>query len=408
MAAGAGGAVMQLALPGRPHLTYCTNIHAGETWPEIAASLERHLPTIKERVSPDAPMGLGLRLSAVAAQELADPSAREQLKHFLAAGDFYVFTVNAFPYGSFHGRRVKEQVYAPDWRSPERVAYTNLVADVLADVAPAGFETSISTVPGAFRASVAGRNDIDAIANGLVRAAAYLFHLATTQGRTIILALEPEPACFLETTEEAVHFFEEHLFSLPARQLFHSLTAVGGERAEGALRRHLGLCFDACHAAVEFEDVRASLEKVREAGIRVAKIQLSSAIKVPVIGPESESRLAAFDDGVYLHQTVETRDGRLTRHTDLPDALAALRRGEAGGEWRVHCHVPVFLEGFGALRSTQDTLRDVLRLCRERDVSPHLEVETYTWNVLPTELRNGDIATNIARELAWVRSELGV
>lgn len=398
---------MQLALPGRPHLTYCTNIHAGETWPEIAAALERHLPPIKQQVSPGAPMGIGLRLSAIAAQELAVPSARDRLKRFLAASDFYVFTVNAFPYGSFHGRRVKEQVYAPDWRTPERLAYTNLVAHVLADVAPAGLEPSISTVPGAFRANVQGPDDIAAIANNLVRAAAYLFRLATTEGRTIVLALEPEPACFLETTDEAVRFFEEHLFSLQARQLFHTLTAVAGERAEAALRRHLGLCFDACHAAVEFEDVRTSLVRARTAGIRVGKIQLSAAIRIAEVSPNLEAELMAFDDGVYLHQTVQEREGVVTRHTDLPDALAALNGGVAGGEWRVHCHVPIFLERFGSLQSTQDSLRDVLALCRKQDITPHLEVETYTWDVLPPSLRTGDLDSYIARELKWVRSELG-
>jgi hypothetical protein len=407
MASGVGEQVMQLALPGRPHLTYCTNIHAGESWPEIAASLERYLPEIKARVSPDAPMGIGLRLSAIAARELASRPAREYLKRFLSEGAFYVMTVNAFPYGSFHGRRVKENVYRPDWREPERLAYTILVANILADIAPSGQMASISTVPGAFRVDVKAPGDVRIMAEAMVRAAAHLFRVAAAHGRTIVLALEPEPACFLETTEEALQFFEEHLFSLPARQLFHELTGASGLRAAAALRQHLGLCFDACHAAVEFEDVRGSLERAREAGIRVAKIQLSSAIRVPAIGPECEPQLTAFDDGVYLHQTVETRGGRLTRHTDLPEALAALRRGEAGGEWRVHCHVPIFLESFGPLRSTQDSLREVLGLCRERDVSPHLEVETYTWGVLPAELRNGDIATNIARELHWVRTELG-
>lgn len=398
---------MQLALPGGPHLTYCTNIHAGESWTDVAASLERYLPGIKARVSPDAPMGIGLRLSAAAAHELRDPLARERLKRFLAAGGFYVFTVNAFPYGQFHATRVKEAVYEPDWRTPERLAYTCLVADILADIAPAGRMASISTVPGAFKAGVSGPADVRSMAQAMVRAAAHLFKLAGVHGRTIVLALEPEPACFLETTAEAVQFFEEHLFSLAARQLFHDLTGISGIRAAAALRQHLGLCFDTCHAAVQFEDVRASLDRARDTGIRVAKIQLSSAIKVPTIGRESERQLAAFDDGIYLHQTVETREGRQTRHTDLPEALAALRRGEAGGEWRVHCHVPIFLEGFGPLRSTQDTLRKVLELCREQDVSPHLEVETYTWDVLPDNLRNGDIASDIARELEWVRSELG-
>lgn len=396
---------MQLALPGQPHLTYCTNIHAGESWSEIKEKLAEHLPAIKARVSPTGAMGLGLRLSALAASELSEPAVLAEFKRFLADHNIYVVTVNAFPYGVFHNARVKEKVYEPDWRAPERLAFTSLVADVLAELAPVGLETSISTVPGAFRSAVAPA-DIAVMTEAFVRAAAHLHDLVTTRGRTIVLALEPEPACFLETTDDAVRFFEQHLFSMPARTLFMSLTGTSALLAEAALRRHLGLCMDVCHAAVAFEDMAESVARVRAAGIRIAKVQLSSAIKIPDVAAGDESELIAFDDGIYLHQTVERRDGKLNRHVDLPDALAALRRGEAGGEWRVHCHVPIFLESFGPLGSTQDTLRDLLSLCREGAVSPHLEVETYTWNVLPSALREVDVANAIARELEWVRAEL--
>ncbi len=397
---------MQLSLPGEPHLTYCTNIHAGETWPEIEMALGRFLPSIKSRISPDKPMGIGLRLSAIAARELSEPDALSRLKSFLADGGFYVFTINAFPYGPFHGQRVKEQVYAPDWRTPERLAFTTCVADVLAELLPVGLEGSISTVPGAFKAHVRTPSDVTVMVEALVRCAAYLHELAVVKGRSVVLALEPEPACFLETTDEAIHFFEEHLFSPAARSLFASLTGIGGPSAETMLRRHLGLCFDACHSAVAFEDARSALDAVARAGIRIPKLQLSAALQLDRIDLELIEPLLTFDDGVYLHQTVEERDGLITRHTDLPDAIAALRRGEAGGAWRVHCHVPVFLDRFGAFQSTQSSLREVLALCREREIAPHLEVETYTWDVLPPGMRNGNVGDDIVRELQWVRSEL--
>jgi sugar phosphate isomerase/epimerase len=398
---------MQLSLPGRPHLTYCTNIHSGESWPEIERALHRFLPSIKQRISPDRPMGVGLRLSARAAFELQASDALSRLKEFLAAGGFYIFTVNAFPYGTFHGQPVKEQVYAPDWREPERLAFTICVADLLAEILPVGLEGSISTVPGAFRANVTGRRDIDVIVEALVRCAAHLQGIATERGRTIALAIEPEPACFIETTAEAIAFFEEHLFSAASRTLFAQLTGATAASAEAGLRRHLGLCFDVCHSAVEFEDTRATLDAVRAAGIKIPKLQLSSALSIACTGPEIASVLSGFDDGVYLHQTVERRDGAITRYTDLPEALAALRRDGGGGEWRVHCHVPVFQERFENLRSTQGNLREALALCREREVSAHLEVETYTWNVLPADTRNGDLGDDIVRELQWVRTELG-
>ncbi len=398
---------MQLALPGGPHLTYCTNIHAGETWAEIEAALGRFLPDIKWRVAPDRPMGIGLRLSAIAAEDLARPANLQALQRFLDAHDLYVFTINAFPYGPFHGQRVKEHVYEPDWRSPERLVFTNRVADILVRLAPEGVESSISTVPGAFKAHVTGPEDVVRIRDAMIRCAAHLYEVQQTTGRAIVLALEPEPACFLETTREAIAFFEEHLFSASAVALLGSLMGAAPAAAEAALRRHLGLCFDVCHSAVAFEDPAATLAAIERAGIRIAKLQLSAALQIRCTGPEIEAILAPFDDGIYLHQTVEARDGRITRHTDLADAFSALRRGESGGEWRVHCHVPVFLDRFEALQSTQPTLREVLEICRGREISKHFEVETYTWSVLPPALRHSDLGGDIVRELKWVRAELG-
>lgn len=398
---------MQLEIPGRPHLGYCTNIHAGETWAEIDAALRAHLPKVKSRLCPDRPMGVGLRLSSIASEALAQPREVAALKAFLAEGGFYVFTVNAFPYGPFHGQRVKENVYLPDWRTPERLAFTTRVADILVQLTPPGAASSISTVPGGFKSHIATADDISQVADGLVRCAAHLHDIARKHDRVISLAIEPEPACFLETTEEAIAFFGEHLFSKAARDQFAAMVGVTDAAAERALRTHLGLCLDVCHSAVEFEHVRPTLDAIAQAGIGIAKLQLSAALRVPTIDGPTAARLQDFDDGVYLHQAVQQDAGRITRFTDLPEALAAYARGEAGGEWRVHCHVPVFLERFDVLSSTQDTLREMLAVCRERLVSPHLEVETYTWSVLPPELRSELLTDDIVRELNWVAAELG-
>ncbi len=398
---------MQLDLPGRPHLTYCSNIHAGETWDEIDRSLRHYILRVKAEVSPDAPMGIGLRLSAIAAHELSGPGARARFKHFLTTHDCYVFTINAFPYGNFHGERVKERVYEPDWRSQERLRFTNQVADILDDIAPPGLGASISTVPGAFRANVTTPADIAAITEGFVRAAAHLATIRQRNGRMLALAIEPEPACFLETTAEAVRFFEDHLYAAPARALFSQLTGRALAAAEADLRQHITLCFDVCHSAVAFEETQAALDTVRSAGIGIGKLQLSSALRATGEAASFERLLGRFDDRVYLHQTVQRQDGLLTRYTDLPDAFASAQRGDGGAEWRVHCHVPVFLEHYETLGSTQKNLREALSLCRAREVSPHLEVETYTWAVLPSGARNGDLGDDIVRELLWVRSELG-
>ena len=398
---------MQLALPGSPHLTYCTNIHAGERWSDIEDALSTYLPKVKRLVSPTRPMGIGLRLSGAAAADLGEPRALASLIDLLKRADLYVFTINAFPYGSFHGTRVKEKVYEPDWRHEGRLHFTNHVANIMAKLLPEGLEGSISTVPGAYKTSVAGEADITRMANAMVRHAAHLHDLARATGKQIVLALEPEPCCFLETTEEAIAFFEDHLFSEEAVENFRRLAHTSAAEARQALRRHLGVCLDVCHAAVEFEDPVDSVERLDGAGIRVAKIQLSSALMLPNVGADTAELLLPFDDGVYLHQTIESRDGTLTRYADLPDALAALHSGNAGGEWRVHCHVPLFQSSYGALQSTQQPLAELLATCRTRALAPHLEVETYTWGVLPGPMRDSDVGSDIARELTWVRSQLG-
>jgi len=394
-------------LPGDVHLTYCTNIHAGESWDEVRASLESHLPPIKAAVSPDAPLGLGLRLSAVAAQALGKPAAFEALRAFLADHDLYVFTINAFPYGPFHGRRVKEDVYQPDWLTAERLTYTDQTAEILARLLPAGMTGSVSTVPGTFKAVAAQRPDAPrAMADRIARHVAHLVALERRTGREIVLALEPEPCCFLETIDETVDFFRDHLHAEASAAIVAQSAGLSAAQARAALQRHVGICYDICHGAVEFEDPADAFARFAAADIRIAKLQLSSALRLPAVGADTERTLAAFDDGVYLHQVVERRNGAITRYVDLAPAFAALRAGQAGGEWRVHCHVPVFLEVAGSFHSTQPTLKAALACTRAGFVSPHLEVETYTWDVLPPELRQESRADAIAREMRWVLQEL--
>jgi sugar phosphate isomerase/epimerase len=387
-------------------LTYCTNIHAGETWPEILESIRQHVPHIKSRVSPHRPMGLGLRLSAVAATELCRSDKLDSFRAFLAERELYVFTINAFPYGPFHGTRVKEDVYQPDWLQPERLAFTDCVAEILSSVLPVSQVGSISTVPGTFKPIGRGPSAPEKIAENLARHAATLVRLNRETDREIVLALEPEPCCFLETVEETIAFFTQHVFGAHAASVLSRYSGLDAEAARKALRRHVGVCYDVCHGAVEYETPAEAFAALQQAGIRIGKLQLSSALRVPEVGPDTQSALSAFDDGVYLHQVIQRHNGAIARYVDLGPAFAALRCGEAGGEWRVHCHVPVFLEKAGTFYSTQQTLKQALASVRAQAISPHLEVETYTWDVLPPELREGNRADAIARELVWVLGEL--
>jgi sugar phosphate isomerase/epimerase len=400
------------ASPSTVHLSYCTNIHPGESWPEVRANLERYLVPVRERVAPGRRFGVGLRLSAESARSLAEPEALEELRGFLRAHDLYVFTINGFPYGPFHGRPVKEQVYLPDWLDPERLAYTDQLADVLAALLPEGVEGTISTVPGAFAPRVHGDDDQARMAQALLDHVVHLVRLRETTGRRVALALEPEPCCFLETIAEAVRFFERHLFSAAAVARVADAAALSPVAAATAIRQHLGVCLDACHMAVEFEDPEQVLEALRSAGIRVPKVQVTAGLRVVVREGDDATldALGAFADDVYLHQVVERgEDGSLTRYLDLPQALAAARarRGQGTREWRVHFHVPVFRERYGAFEGTQGYVAELLRLVRERAASDHFEVETYTWDVLPEEFRREGIVAGITREIEWAGTCLG-
>jgi sugar phosphate isomerase/epimerase len=385
------------------HLTYCTNIHAGEPLDEVMASLARHLPDIRARVAGERPLGVGLRLGHAAASRLREPGAMAELKRFLAAGGYYVFTINGFPYGAFHGRAVKEDAYKPDWSDPLRLAYTDHLADILSELLPVGQDGSVSTVPCTFKPWAEGR--VEAITEHLIRHVAHLAGIAARTGQTIALALEPEPCCYLETIEETVAFFKERLFERKGVARLAALTGLAGADAEAAMRRHIGVCYDVCHAAVEFEDPKASIERLRADGILIAKLQLSSALKVAAFDRESARHLAAFAEPVYLHQVVQKSNGTLRRFVDLPQALAA-SGGAAGAEWRVHFHVPVFLEQMAHFGTTQSFLAAILALHRADPISRHLEVETYTWDVLPESYRNVGMSAAIARELNWVKAQL--
>ena len=393
------------------HLSYCTNIHPGESWPEVLANLERYLVPVRERVAPGRTFGVGLRLSGEAARALAAPQVLDELRAFLRAHDLYVFTINGFPYGPFHGRPVKEEVYLPDWLDPERLGYTDRLADILAALVPEGVEGTISTVPGAFAPRVHGDADEERMAQAMIAHVAHLVRIRRDTGRRIALALEPEPCCFLETIDEAVAFFERRLFCGNGVRALEKMAGLARGEAEEMMHEHLGVCLDACHLAVEFEEPARVLAALAAAGIRVPKVQVTAGLRVH-IGGEDDTRtldaLSAFADDVYLHQVVERRaDGSLARYLDLPQALAAARGVTGAREWRVHFHVPVFRERYGLFEGTQAYVAELLRLVQQGHVSEHFECETYTWDVLPEEFRRDGIVAGIAREVEWAGAALG-
>lgn len=373
------------------HLTYCLNVHPGESWEENFAAIRDKALKVRDLVGRESPFGLGLRLSCEAAKTLSRPEKLSQFHRFLDEQGLYAFTINGFPYGRFHGAAVKEAVYRPDWRTPERRDYTILLADILAELLPAGVAGSISTVPGSYKQWLGGADDVAAMVANLTDVAAHLAELRQRTGRRICLALEPEPDCYIETTPEAIEFFTGPL-------------AAGAQNRE-AIRRHLGVCFDTAHLAVAFEDLGQSLSRLREAEVPVTKIQLSAALRVAG-GAHAGEALRGFCDEVYLHQVkIRGGDGSLRSYPDLPQAIEA----EAGGrqdEWRVHFHVPLFFEGTGLLGSTNCLLDSQFVEAVTQGASEHLEIETYTFDVLPPALRADDVTKSIAREYQWVLERL--
>jgi hypothetical protein len=395
---------------GLGHLAYSTLVHPGDTWEQMRASVEEYAPAVKAQVSPEAPYGLSLRISGASAQRLhADPDERARFRQWLDDHDIYVFTVNAFPYGSFKGSEVMERVYEPDWSTEDRVRYTMQVAEILSEISPAWVAPSIQTAPLAFRPTVNSDERVQLLTENLLRAVAHLAAIEDRTGRRVKLAVEPEPFCFLETTEETVRYFEEHIWSADGIRRLMQLSGQPASEVAGLVRRHLGVVFDIGHQSVQFEDIAQSLRLLCDRGLPIFKLQAAAALRVPHVTPEAVQALTPFTRTIYLNQTTESRDGRLTRMLNLADAIEAWHTSPAPEcEWRTHFHLPVFLDDLDGLGTTRTEIETALAVHARTPLSDHLEIETYTWDVLPEHLKTGDITDYVTRELEWTRDALTV
>jgi len=383
-----------MKLANNSHLAYCTNIHRGSSWPETLDSLDRYTMKVRDRVCPDDEYAIGLRLSASAARQLSDRATLLEFQRWLEKRKCYVFTINGFPYGDFHGTRVKEEVYRPDWTSSDRVDYTKSLFDLLCQIAPPGMEGSVSTVPGSFKRFISSEDQLVAMRKNLAECALHIDALSSTSGRDLHLGLEPEPLCLFETSAETVSFFDA------------LLAAEVGDK--DVLLKRLGVNYDACHLAVEYETAEESLGRLVDAGIRISKIHLSSALKVSDFSESTLKTLGGFCEEVYLHQVVaRTGTDPLVRYEDLDVALAARASGEdRADEWRIHFHIPLHSSPGAPLESTSDQISSVLDIVKgSPDMCRHFEMETYTWEVLPGGLGAVDVVDQLVREYEWTLSE---
>jgi len=378
------------------HLGYCTNIHRGETWEETWNGLKNYTLRVKDRVSDEKPYGIGLRLSQQAALELSAPGKMAEFKAWLDANGCYVFTINGFPYGSFHGTRVKEQVFKPDWSTPERLVYTNLLFDILAQLLPPGVSGSVSTLPGSHKTFGVGADELNAIFTNLRLCREHIEKVSVASGHDLHLGLEPEPLGLFETSGETLKFFGLYLDRNPQDRDFF---------------KFVGLNYDTCHLAIEFEDAQKALDRITGAGIRLSKLHFSSALKLKPTH-ENIAKLHAFDEPVYFHQVIASygADEPLRRFKDLPDALqfAQANPNDLGEEWRVHFHIPIHAQPGGGFDSTRDHLIGAMDwLAANPKKCQHIEMETYTWEVLPDEMRSGDVVDQLVKEYEWTLEEMG-
>lgn len=390
------------------HLTYSTLVHPGDTWDEMWDSLKTYVPQVKARVCPNDPFGVSLRLSAASAGHLINtPDDRRELKAFLDDNDMYLYTVNAFPYGPFKNQVIKEQVYEPDWSTEERTQYTMNVADIIAEVSPEGVSPSIQSPPLGFKPNAVKPGVVEAYTTNVRRLAAHLAKIEERTGKTVTLGLEPEPYCYLETTEETIEFFQNKLRAEPSLDALAKDLNISSTDARAVMCKHIGTVYDICHQAVEFEDISASLQALVDAEVAVVKLQEAAAVMVPEVTQETVDALKTYADSVYLTQTVEKRDGKLTRFLNLEDAFEAWEKDPGGHrEWRTHFHVPVFLEDLGPFKTTRFAIEEALAFHKANPLSDQLEIETYTWDVLPEHLKTGDIVDYVTMELEWVQEQL--
>lgn len=374
------------------HLAYCTNIHPAETWAETQRMLQTHVLAVRDLLreqgllKPQEPFAIGLRLSAVAADELLHgPKNLAVFCQWLAETNTYVFTINGFPYGSFHGTRVKEKVFQPDWTDPARVNYTKNLFHILAVIAPPGSSASVSTLPGSHKTFL---TDESLIRKNLVDLAHWLDDLSKESGHDFHLGLEPEPLGHFENTAETLAFFER----------LHADTDN-----PDSIHRRIGVNYDACHFALEYDEPNASLDALKSAAIRISKIHISSALAFDPQDPAAIAAIRRFDEPTYFHQVLlRAASGVITRFIDLPDFLASLSSLATQEEARVHFHIPLDSEPTLPLRSTLSHARDVLAWCQSHpDACRHFEIETYTWGVLPETLKR-PVEQQIAGEYRWV------
>lgn len=391
-------------------LTYCSNIHPGEKWDDHFAALKTTVPYIRQNLAPDSAFALGLRIANEASIELSKPERLTEFKAWLNEQNIFVPIINGFPYGGFHNTTVKDHVHTPDWTTTDRRDYTIRLFDILTQLLPDKRDGGVSTPPLSYKLwwkVEAERNKAIKIATGhIFEVLDHLIEIKNRTGKTLHLDIEPEPDGILDNVADFVEWYRDYLLPNGVGYLIDK-HHFSEEKAKEAILEHIQLCYDICHAAVAYEEAEVILESLDQIGIKIGRIQVSSALKVKFDTNPTEKyeAIKAFNEPVYLHQVVEKgNDGSKMAYPDLPEALAAWKATD-NSEWRVHFHVPLFIDNYGVLESTQSEIVKTLAIQKKKPFSNYMEVETYTWGVLPEAIQK-PIGESIVRELKWVQDIL--
>ncbi|MCF7955885.1 MAG: metabolite traffic protein EboE [Phycisphaerae bacterium] len=370
---------------------YCSNVHAGSNLDETIANLAEHTLNVKQIVSPDEPMGVGLWLSAKSAHAISSEKRLTEFKNFLDENDLIPFTFNGFPYGDFHAPVVKHKVYRPDWTTAERFDYTIELAIILSQLIDEGGHASISTLPLGWPGESRSDWPYEQAAGQLLNLTQSLRILEEATGRYISVSLEPEPGCLLDTADDVISFFNDHLL---------------GKGRDDTVLRYLGVCHDICHSAVMFEPQLETIKAYAGAGIEIFKVHVSSAVEADFTEMSDADKIEAlkqlrnFHEPRYLHQTSIHKGDYTLFYEDLINAIDAQQPSHI---WRSHFHVPIYLETLDLLRPTQNDIIEGMQAIKEYSDCSTFEIETYAWGVLPKQLQVPILAEGIAAELQWFK-----
>lgn len=387
-----------MKLPNNHHLSYCTNIHPAETWQETLTALQAHTLKVRDnlitenKLTAQTPFAIGLRLSAKAATELLENENLDNFIHWLKSENAYIYTINGFPYGAFHNTSVKENVYKPDWTTTARLTYTNNLFNIIAELAPAESGGSVSTLPASFKEFHANES---LIFRNLYACAQHIELLSEQYEKDLHLGLEPEPLGHFENTAETITFF----------QRFHDW-AKSQNLDSHLIHNRIGLNYDTCHFALQYENPTEALHAFHKNNIRISKIHLSNALSINPENPAAIQAIKPFNEPTYLHQVItKSEQGNLTYYKDLPQFLTkfdeAEKQSQLPTEARIHFHIPLYSDPEPPLASTRNHAEQTLAYLKENPhTCNHIEMETYTWNVLPNQLQK-PLETQLTQEYLW-------